>query len=276
MTIHPLAGQPAPRELLVDVDALRKAYDERRPDPADPAQRVSFGTSGHRGSSFRGTFNEAHPVAITQAICDYRRSQDITGPLYMGKDTHALSGPAFDDGAGGARGKRRGDVMIDRDDGYTPTPAISHAILTHNRGGPEDASGSRGRHRHHAVAQSAGGRRLQVQPAERRSGATRTSRSWIEDRANALLSGDLAGVQRIAYERASQRRPRTRLRLRRSRTSSDLGSVVDMDAIRGAGSRSASIRSAAPASPTGGRSRSATSSTLTVVNRHGRPDVRAS
>ncbi len=94
MALSPLAGKPAPKEMLVDLDLLEREYADRRPDPADPAQRVSFGTSGHRGSSLRGSFNEAHILAITQAICDYRRAQGVTGPLFMGKDTHALSAPA--------------------------------------------------------------------------------------------------------------------------------------------------------------------------------------
>ena len=129
MTIHALAGKPAPKDLLVDIDQLRRAYYERKPDAADPAQRVSFGTSGHRGSSLRSTFNETHVLAITQAICDYRKGQGITGPLFIGRDTHALSEPAFATALEvlAANGV---DVMVDRDDGYTPTPAVSHAILT--------------------------------------------------------------------------------------------------------------------------------------------------
>ena len=108
MTMHPLAGHPAPPALLIDVNALRDAYYTRSPDVEDPAQRVKFGTSGHRGSSLHGTFNDAHVLAITQAICDYRAGQRITGPLYMGADTHALSEPAFSDRARGAGGERRG------------------------------------------------------------------------------------------------------------------------------------------------------------------------
>jgi phosphoglucomutase len=132
-TIHPLAGQPAPESVLVDVDALRRDYYERKPDTTDATQRVSFGTSGHRGSSLRGTFNEAHILAITQAICSYRRTKGVTGPLYVGKDTHALSQQAFESvlevlSANGV------DTIIDGDGAFTPTPVVSHAILTHNRG----------------------------------------------------------------------------------------------------------------------------------------------
>ncbi|HSP94993.1 MAG TPA: phosphoglucomutase, alpha-D-glucose phosphate-specific, partial [Thermoanaerobaculia bacterium] len=133
MAIHPLAGKPAPSDVLVDLDKLRKEYYERKPDVAESDQRVRFGTSGHRGSSLRGSFNEAHILAITQAICEYRGGQGITGPLYIGKDTHALSEPAFAT-ALEVLGANAVEVMIDRDDAYTPTPAVSHAILVHNRG----------------------------------------------------------------------------------------------------------------------------------------------
>ena len=133
MTIHPLAAKPPPQELLIAADNLRREYYARKPDFTDRAQRVGFGTSGHRGSSLRGSFNQTHVLAITQAICDYRSSQGITGPLYIGKDTHALSEPAFLTAlevlaANGA------ETMIDSNDGYTPTPAVSHAILTFNLG----------------------------------------------------------------------------------------------------------------------------------------------
>src|SRR5204862_7665574 len=127
---HPLAGKPAPRELLVDLQLLRRRYFEK-PDSADPQQRVSFGTSGHRGSSLRGSFNEAHILAVTQAVCEYRKAQGTTGPLYLGADTHGLSEPAQETclsvlAASGVR------VLYSR--GATPTPVISHAILTWNKG----------------------------------------------------------------------------------------------------------------------------------------------
>ncbi len=169
MSIHPLAGKPAPQDMLADIGALRDAYSARKPDVADKAQRVSFGTSGHRGSSLRTTFNEDHVLAITQAICEYRSSRGIDGPLFIGKDTHALSEPAFVtalevlaangvDGHG--RPRRRlhphaGDLA--RHPRLQPRP--------HHRAGR--------RHRHHALAQSAGRRRLQVQPAARRPGRHR-------------------------------------------------------------------------------------------------------
>src|SRR5246500_4162778 len=132
MAISPLAGKPAPKELLVDLARLEREYYERRPDMADPNQLVSFGTSGHRGSPLKGSFTEAHILAITQAICDYRRGQGTDGPLYMGKDTHAVSGPAQRTvlevlGADGVQ------TISQRDDGFTPTPVISRAILVYNR-----------------------------------------------------------------------------------------------------------------------------------------------
>src|SRR5690349_7320679 len=133
MKVHPKAGTHAPQDVLVDVERLRNEYYSRTPDLADRDQQVRFGTSGHRGSSLRGTFNEAHVLAITQAICEHRKGQNITGPLYIGKDTHALSDPAFRTALEvlAANGVT---CAIDRSDGYTPTPAVSHAILVHNHG----------------------------------------------------------------------------------------------------------------------------------------------
>src|SRR5262245_49528432 len=133
MAIHPLAGKPAPQEVLIDVERLRQEYFARKPDVSESSERVSFGTSGHRGSALRGSFNEAHVLTISQAICEYRKSQGINGPLYIGKDTHALSEPAFVTALEvlAANGIT---IMIDCADGYTPTPAVSHAILTYNRG----------------------------------------------------------------------------------------------------------------------------------------------
>src|SRR5499427_4793317 len=133
MALSPLAGKPAPKEMLVDLAKLEREYYERRPDVADPNQLVAFGTSGHRGSSLNGTFTDAHILAITQAICDYRRGRGTDGPLYMGKDTHALSGPAQRTALEvlAANGV---ETIIQRDDGVTPTPVISRAILMYNRG----------------------------------------------------------------------------------------------------------------------------------------------
>jgi phosphoglucomutase len=131
-TISPLAGKPAPKEMLIDVARLEKEYFERRPDVHDPNQLVSFGTSGHRGSPLHGTFTEAHILAITQAICDYRQEQGTDGPLYMGKDTHAVSGPAQRT-ALEVLAANNVETIIQENDGVTPTPVISHAILVYNR-----------------------------------------------------------------------------------------------------------------------------------------------
>src|SRR5437588_5973549 len=133
MAIHPLAGKPAPADMRIDVARLEREYHQRRPDPDDPAQLVAFGTSGHRGTPLDGTFTEAHILAITQAICDHRRTQGIDGPLFLGKDTHAVSGPAQRTALEvlAANGV---DTVLQRDDGFTPTPVISRAILAHNRG----------------------------------------------------------------------------------------------------------------------------------------------
>src|SRR5678815_5773555 len=133
MAIHPLAGKPAPADILIDVDRLEKAYYERKPDPENPQHLVSFGTSGHRGSPLDNTLNETHIPAITQAICENRASKNISGPLFMGKDTHAVSGPA-QKSALEVLAANGVETVIQRGDGFTPTPSISRAILVHNRG----------------------------------------------------------------------------------------------------------------------------------------------
>ena len=133
MSISPYAGKPAKPEMLINVPRLITAYYAYRPDPAIPAQRVAFGTSGHRGSSLDHAFNEAHILAITQAICLYRKEQGINGPLFLGIDTHALSEPALVS-ALEVLAANEVEVMVDADGGYTPTPVVSHAILTYNRG----------------------------------------------------------------------------------------------------------------------------------------------
>src|SRR5215813_1904841 len=133
MSISPLAGKPAPKEMLIDPARLEREYFERRPDLDEPSQLVSFGTSGHRGSPLHGSFTGAHILAITQAICDYRRGQGTDGPLYVGKDTHAMSGPAERTALEVLAGNNV-ETIIQKDDGVTPTPVISHAILVYNRG----------------------------------------------------------------------------------------------------------------------------------------------
>jgi len=231
MPIHPLAGKTAPANVLVDVDRLRTEYYERKPDPSDPAQRVRFGTSGHRGTSLGGAFNEAHILAITQAICEYRRGQNISGPLFMGKDTHALSGPAFTT-ALEVLAANDVTVMIDGSDGYTPTPAVSHAILTFNRGKKSGLADGIVITPSHNPPEDGG---FKYNPPNGGPADTDITR-WIEDDANRRLSSGLAGVQRIAPEkarRASTTRPHDFV----GSYVSDLASVVDMDAIRSAGLR---------------------------------------
>ena len=172
MKISPLAGKPATASNAGQCTETHHGLLQQYPDAAIPAQRVAFGTSGHRGSAFETSFNEWHVLAITQAICDYRKRQGINGPLFLGIDTHALSEPACASALEvlAANGV---DVMIADNDEYTPTPVISHAILTYNHGRD---SGSGGRHCHHAFTQSARQRRLQVQPAQRRAGRQRRHR----------------------------------------------------------------------------------------------------
>jgi phosphoglucomutase len=228
MTTHPLAGKPAPRELLADIDKLRKEYYGRKPDIADGAQRVSFGTSGHRGSSLRGAFNEAHVLAIAQAICAYRGSQGINGPLYIGRDTHALSEPAF---ATALEVLAANDVeaMLDRDDGWTPTPAVSHVILTYNRGRTSGLADGIVITPSHNPPEDGG---FKYNPPHGGPADTDVTR-WIEDKANRLLAGELKNVARIAYEKARQAATTHRYDYVGSYVS-DLGSVVDMDVIRNA------------------------------------------
>jgi phosphoglucomutase len=212
----------------VDVDRLRREYYERRPDPTVDAQRVSFGTSGHRGSSLRGSFNDAHVLAIAQAICDYRKGQGVAGPLFIGRDTHALSEAAFRS-AVEALAANGVEVMVDSRDGYTPTPAVSHAILAYNRervASPADGVVITPSHN----PPEDGG--VKYNPPHGGPADTDATR-WIEARANEHLSSDLRGVLRIPYERA-RRAPTTHAYDYIASYVGDLASVVDMDAIRGA------------------------------------------
>ena len=228
--ISPLAGKPAPKELLVDVARLEKEYFERRPDLDDPNQLVSFGTSGHRGSPLRGTFNEAHILAITQAICEYRHEQGTDGPLYMGKDTHAVSEPAQRT-ALEVLAANNVETIIQQGDGITPTPVISRAILVYNRGRKEKdhlADGIVVTPSHNPPED--GG--FKYNPPNGGPADTDVTR-WVENRANELLRAENAGVKRIPFAKAIRSAtihqedfvlPYVR----------DLKNVVDMDAIRGA------------------------------------------
>jgi phosphoglucomutase len=228
MAIHRMAGKPAPIELLIDIDKLRKEYYARKPDITDSAERVSFGTSGHRGSSLRGAFNEAHVLAITQAICEYRRGQGIAGPLYIGKDTHALSEPAFVSALEVLAGNSV-EAMIDCNDGYTPTPAVSHAILTYNRGRTSNLADGIVITPSHNPPEDGG---FKYNPPHGGPADTDVTR-WIENKANELLSTNLKNVARIAYEKA-RRAATTHTYDYVASYVNDLGSVVDMGVIRSA------------------------------------------
>jgi phosphoglucomutase len=228
MTIHPLAGRRAPKELLVDLDALRDAYHKVRPDLADRTQLVSFGTSGHRGSSLHGSFNEAHVLAISQAICEYRSAQGITGPLFLGKDTHALSELAFVTTLE-VLASNRVETMIDGEDGYTPTPAISHAVLRYNRGRTTGVADAIVITPSHNPPDDGG---VKYNPPSGGPADTEVTR-WIENRANQLLSQDLQGVTRVEYKRA-RRAATTRSYDFVGAYVADLASVVDLDVIRDA------------------------------------------
>jgi phosphoglucomutase len=227
--LSPLAGKPAPRELLVDLQQLEREYHERRPDMSDPAQHVSFGTSGHRGSSLRGSFNEAHILAITQAICDYRREQGTDGPLYLGKDTHALSTPAQRTAlevlaANGVETVIEGGVVA------TPTPAISHAILAYNRDRKEGLADGIVVTPSHNPPEDGG---FKYNPPNGGPADTEITR-WVQERANALLRAGNAEVKRVAYDRAIGATTTHRQDLLTPYVE-DLRHVVDMDSIRAAG-----------------------------------------
>ena len=229
VSVSPLAGKPAPRELLVDLGRLERAYYDRVPDPANPAEQVSFGTSGHRGSSLRGSFNEAHIVAITQAICEYRRSQSIDGPLYMGKDTHALSRPA-ERTALEVLAANGVDTVIQQDDGVTPTPVISHAILVYNRGRAEHlADGIVVTPSHNPPAD--GG--FKYDPPDGGPADTHVT-AWVQNRANELLRHRNAGVKRVPFATAIKAATTHQDDFARGYVD-DLRHVIDMDVIRSAG-----------------------------------------
>jgi phosphoglucomutase len=237
MAVSPDAGTPAPADQLIDVDALIAAYHDGHPDPAEPAQRVSFGTSGHRGSASRLSFNADHIVAITQAICEYRAGEGIRGPLFIGIDTHALSAPALASALEvlGAFGV---DVRIAPDGRATPTPVVSHAILRHNRerAGAGNRGGRAGRADGIVVTPSHnppddGG--FKYNPPNGGPADTAVT-SWIQDRANALLAGRLREIHRIGYRPA---RAAATVHDFLTAYVDDLPSVVDLDAARAAGPR---------------------------------------
>src|SRR6267154_2700962 len=228
MTISPLAGKPAPKEMLIDPARLERDYYERKPDLDDPDQLVSFGTSGHRGSPLRGSFTEAHILAITQAICDYRRTQGTDGPLYMGKDTHAVSGPAQRT-ALEVLAANEVQTIIQRDDGFTPTPVISRAILVYNHSRTEHLADGIVITPSHNPPEDGG---FKYNPTNGGPADTDVTQ-WIEHRANELLRDRNAAVKRVPFAKALQAAsthqedfilPYVR----------DLQNVVDMEAIRDA------------------------------------------
>ena len=229
--ISPLAGKPAPREMLVDLARLEKEYFDRKPDLQDAKQFVLFGTSGHRGTSLNATFTEAHVLAITQAICDYRKGQGITGPLYMGKDTHALSGPAQRT-ALEVLAANNVEVIIQENDGVTPTPVISHAILVYNRTRQVGLSDGVVITPSHNPPEDGG---FKYNPPNGGPAGTEDT-GWIQDRANDLLRAGNREVERIPYEKAIKASS-THLQDLVLPYVKDLKNVVDMDAIRDAGLR---------------------------------------
>jgi phosphoglucomutase len=229
MPISSLAGKPAPKGMLVDLARLEREYFERRPDLSDPNQLVSFGTSGHRGTPLQGTFTEAHILAITQAICDYRRGQGTDGPLYMGKDTHALSAPAQRTALEVLAGNGV-ETIIQLDDGVTPTPVISRAILVYNRGRKEHLADGIVITPSHNPPEDGG---FKYNPTNGGPADTDVTR-WVQDRANELLRGGNYGVRRAPFSTA----------IKAGTTHqedfvlpyvNDLRNVIDMDAIRSAG-----------------------------------------
>ncbi len=229
VTISPLAGKPAPKEMLVDVARLERGYFERKPDLSDPTQMVSFGTSGHRGSSLTATFTEAHILAISQAICDYRRSQGIDGPLYMGKDTHALSAPAQRT-ALEVLAANNVETVIQKDDGVTPTPVISRAILVHNRARKEHFADGVVITPSHNPPEDGG---FKYNPTNGGPADTDIT-DWVENRANDLLRASNAGVQRVPYD-VALKSGTTRQEDFVLPYVEDLHTVIDMGAIRLAG-----------------------------------------
>jgi phosphoglucomutase len=229
VTISPLAGKAVPRGMLVDLTRLEREYYKRQPDVGNRDQMVSFGTSGHRGSSLRGTFTEAHVLAITQAICDYRRRQGIDGPLQMGKDTHALSGPAQRT-ALEVLAANNVQTIIQRDDGVTPTPVISHAILVYNRVRKEHLADGIVITPSHNPPEDGG---LKYNPPH--GGPAETSvTKWVQQRANELLGEDNVDVKRVPYATAIEAATTIEEDLILPYVE-DLRNVIDMEAIRAAG-----------------------------------------
>jgi len=226
--ISPLAGKPAPKDMLINVDALIREYHDRRPDVSDPTQMVAFGTSGHRGTPGKGTFTEAHILAITQAICDYRRTQGIDGPLIMGKDTHALSASAQKTALEvlAANGI---ETLIQQNDGVTATPVVSHAILVYNRGRKDHFADGIVITPSHNPPEDGG---FKYNPPNGGPADTDVTK-WVQDRANDLLRGNNADVKRVPYEKAIKAATTHETDFHLPYVQ-DLKYTVDMDAIKAA------------------------------------------
>lgn len=229
MALSPLAGKPAPQNLIIDVAALERAYYDIHPNPDAPRERVAFGTSGHRGSPLDGNFNEAHILAITQAICEYRRAQKLNGPLFMGKDTHAVSGPAQRT-ALEVLAANEVETIIQPNDGFTPTPAISRAILTWNAAHPDATSDGIVITPSHNPPADGG---FKYNPPEGGPADTATTK-WIQDRANELLKEGSDKARRVPYAKALHA-PTTHAQDYVPGYVDDLANVLDMDALRAAG-----------------------------------------
>jgi len=226
MEVSALAGKPAPRSILIDVPKLIAAYYSGKPDPSVAAQRVAFGTSGHRGCSLDNSFNEAHILATTQAICLYRKQQNIDGPLYLGVDTHALSGPALTS-AMEVLAANGVEVMVDTHDGYTPTPVISHAILCYNRNRKSGLADGIVITPSHNPPRFGG---FKYDPPHGGPADTNVT-AWIQERANALIAEGLRGVERIPIERA-RTAPTVHRHDYLNTYVNDLPSVVDLQSIK--------------------------------------------
>ena len=228
MAISPLAGKPAPKEMLVDLAKLEREYYDRKPDVDDPNQLVSFGTSGHRGSPMHGSFTEAHILAITQAICDYRRNEGTDGPLYVGKDTHAVSGPA-ERTALEVLAANNVETIIQKDDGVTPTPVISRAILVYNRGRKEHFADGIVVTPSHNPPEDGG---FKYNPPNGGPADTDVTK-WVENRANELLRTGNAGVKRVPFATA-KKAGTTRQEDFVLPYVRDLQNIIDTDAIHAA------------------------------------------
>ncbi len=227
--ISPLAGKPAPPSILVDIAKLLAAYADLKPDPAEAAQRVAFGTSGHRGSSFTRSFNEWHILAISQAICEYRQSKGIDGPLFIGFDTHALSQPAFESALEvlAANGV---ETMISAKGEFTPTPTISHAILTYNKGRTKGLADGIVITPSHSPPDNGG---FKYNPPNGGPADTDIT-NWVQDRANQLIEGGLKEVKRVPFAQASKAST-THTHDYLNAYVADLGNMIDFDIIRSAG-----------------------------------------